>query len=346
MRISQISRRRALGAPLLATLALLIPAVSLAATRKPTEPKPRATTGSALHILGTSAQLTGVVIPNGTEASFYFQYGTTVAYGSQTPSQTIPLAAMKEKVGAPITGLLPGATYHYRLVAADTRGAVVPGRDHIFVVKTVPLKFEFTPGAQAVVGTPFVLSGTLRGFGNAGRRVIVQATTFPYLAPFAPIGPPAVTDANGRFSFRVANIATSTDFRVLTTDLRPLYSSVLNVKAAARVTLHVRSAGHTGLVRLYGTIAPAEVGAKLYIQLHKAVHRPGSSESTERFVSQFSTVVKKGGRTFSRFSVVVKVLHTGRYRALVRVVAGGAVVSGSSATVVLHPRPGATKRKR
>ena len=345
MRTSKIGRCGALSAPLLATVALLIPAASVAAVRKPAEPKPRATTGSALHILGTSAQLTGVVLPNGTEASFYFQYGTTAAYGSQTPTQTIPATATKEKVGAPITGLLPGATYHYRVVATDTRDAVVPGRDRTFVVKTVALKFEFTPGAQAVVGTPFVLSGTLSGFGNAGRRVIVQATTFPYLAPFTPIGPPAVTDANGRFSFRVANIAASTDFRVLTTDLRPLYSSVLNVKAAARVTLHARSSGHTGLVRLYGTIAPAEVGAKLYIQLHKAVRRPGSSESTERFVSQFSTVVKKGGRTFSRFSVVVKVLHTGRYRALVRV-RTGAVVSGSSATVVLHASPGATRRKK
>ena len=345
MRTSKIGRRLRLGAPLLATLVLLIPAASLATAKKPPEPKPRATTGSALHILATSAQLTGLVVPNGTSASFYFQYGTSAAYGSQTPTVALPVTATKEKVGAAIVGLLPGATYHYRLVAIDTLGAVVLGGDRSLVVKTVPLKFAFTPGAQAVVGTPFVLSGTLTGFGNAGRPVIVQATAFPYLAPFTPIGPPAVTDANGRFSFRVANIATSTDFRVVTTDLLPLYSSVLNVKAAARVTLHARSAGNTGLVRLYGTVAPAEIGAKLSIQLHKAVHSPGSFESVERFVTQFSTVVKKGGRTFSRFSVVVKVLHTGRYRALVGV-RTGAVVAGSSATVVLHASPGATKRRK
>jgi hypothetical protein len=341
MRCSKASRRIVLRAPLLATLALFAPASSLGRAVTP-----RASTGAALHILAGSAQLTGVVTPNGTEASFYFQYGTSTAYGAQTPTQAIPAGTAKAKVGAPVTGLLPGALYHYRLVATDTLGAVVPGHDHVFSVKVTPLKFEFTPGTQAVVGLPFLLSGTLRGFGNAGRQVILQATGFPYLTPFAPIGPPALTDANGRFSFRVANLASSTDFRVLTTDLRALYSPIFNVKAAARVTLHARSSGRTGLVRLYGTVAPAEVGAKLFIQLHKSITHPGSAETNEKFVSAFTTKVKKAGRTFSRFSVVVKVLHTGRYRALVRIGHGAPVVSGASATVVLHAPPGAGKRGR
>ncbi len=339
MRSSKANRRVALLAALLATLVLLAPAASLGRVVAP-----RVSTGAALHILASSAQLTGVVTPNGTEASFHFEYGTSTAYGAQTPTQAIPAGTTKAKVGAPVTGLLPGALYHYRLVATDTLGAVVPGRDHVFSVKVIPLKFEFTPGPQAVVGLPFLLSGTLHGFGNAGRQVILQATGFPYLTPFMPIGPAAVTDASGRFSFRVANLAGSTDFRVLTSDLRPLYSPILNVKAAARVTLHARSGGRTGLVRLYGTVAPAEVGAKLFIQLHKALTHPGSAETTEKFVSAFTTKVKKAGRTFSRFSVVVKVLHTGRYRALVRIAHGAPVVSGASATVVLHAAPGASKR--
>lgn len=346
---SRIGRHIALGAPLLAALALILPAASPGAL-KPAEPKPRATTGGALHILATSAQLTAIVNPNGRETSYYFQYGPSVAYGSQTPTLAVGSGTTRQKVGQAVSGLIPDTTYHFRVVAVNTSGAVALGRDRTFIAKGIPLRLEIDKPGLAVVGTPFVLSGTLRGLGAANHPVILQATVFPYIAPFANIGPPAVTNAAGRFSFRVANIGASTEFRVTTLDPRPLYSPITLARAAVRVVLHARSSGQAGLVRLYGTVSPAVVGAKVYFQLHKTVKGLPGTEPTAKFVSQFSTTVKKGGRTFSRFSLVVAVRHGGRYRAFVKLRPGPSPVeSGASSTVVLRASPLATgkgKRKK
>jgi hypothetical protein len=108
----------------------------------------------------------------------------------------------------------------------------------------------------------------------------------------------------------------------------------------------VRSSGHLGLVRLFGTVTPAAVGAQVEIQLEKKVRPRAGSEETEpaiRFATQFTTVVKKAGRTFSRFSLVATVRHGGHYRAFVKLKPGPLVSGSSTQTVLLHAAP--TKRK-
>src|SRR5215208_578837 len=93
----------------IATLAALAAAATAAA--------PSASTGPATSITSTSATLTGEVNPNSEPTTYHFEYGTTSAYGARTPDQG-PTAAVKQNVdvSAPITGLSPGTTYHYRLV--------------------------------------------------------------------------------------------------------------------------------------------------------------------------------------------------------------------------------------
>lgn len=350
MRSSKISRRIALGASLLAGVALTLPAGSQA-TPKQTEPTPRASTGAALHVLGTSAQLTALIDPDNVETSYYFQYGPTTAYGSQTPMVSVGNGTTNVKVGQAVSKLQPGATYHYRVLAVTSTGVVVSGRDRTFTTAAIALKFEIEKISQVVVGTPFVLSGTLDGSGSANHQVALQASPYPYLEAFTNIGAPGVTSATGRFSFHVASISSSTQLRVVTLDARPVYSPVVTVHAAVHVTLHVSSSGRQGLVRLYGTVTPAEVGAKVSFQLRKAVRPKQSeatteqSEATTRFVNQFVTVAKKDGRTSSRFSLVVHVRETGRYRAFVKVHTG-ALASGFSQTVVLHAAPTTVKKAK
>jgi hypothetical protein len=102
------------------------------------------------------------------------------------------------------------------------------------------------------------------------------------------------------------------------------------------------------LVRLFGTVTPAAVGAQVEFQLEKAV-RPGKSEESEtatRFVNQFVTVVKKARRTFSRFSLIVKIRHSGRYRAFVKLTRGPLASGISAQTVYIHAAPVKAKRKR
>jgi hypothetical protein len=320
---------------------LALPSGSAVASKAPTAP--RVVTGGALHAVISSAELTAVINPEGFATSYFFQYGTSPAFGLQTPAVSLGSGKTKIKVGQSIGGLRPGVLYYYRAVATYGPGRSVPGKERTFTLTGGKPKLELTKLPQVVVGTPFVLSGTLTGLNNANRTVMLQASPFPYLEAFTTIGPPAVTNALGRFAFRVANLTASTQFRAVTADVNPLYSLVITVGAAVKVTLHARSSG-VGLVRLYGTVSPAAVGAHVSFQLEKPV-RPGRKASEEegarKFVSQFSTIVKRATRTISRFSAIVKVRHTGRYRAYVKLRPGKLVSGYSVQTVVLH----ATKAK-
>ena len=79
-------------------------------------------------------------------------------------------------------------------------------------------------------------------------------------------------------------------------------------------------------MRLYGTVAPAEVGALVGFQLLT----PGRS------TNEGGTVVKAGTPTVSRFNRVVRLRHHGLYRALVKVSNDGAHVSDYSAPVLVR----------
>jgi hypothetical protein len=336
---------------LLTMSALLLVGATIAETASASTipPKPRVITSGATHVLTTSALLNAVVNPDGTATSYFFQYGPTTAYGLHTPTVSVGSGSTKLKVGQPVAGLQQGVVYHYRAVAVYNVNQTVLGRDLSFTPKQTPLAFEIAKNLQEVAGLPFILTGSLTGFGSAHHQVVLQASPHPYLSAFTSIGLPGITDAFGRFAFRVANLSTSTEFRVVTVDLRPVYSPVMTVHAAVRVTLRVRSSGHPGFVRLFGTVTPAVSHAVVQFQVQKVVRARGSeeSETTRRYVNQFTTVVKKGNASFSRFSLVVTVRHSGRYRASVKLPAGGPLVSGvSSQTVVLHAAPGKPKRKK
>ncbi len=93
----------------------------------------QAVTGPAEAVTVESAELTGYVDPGGSEATFYFEYGPTTAYGTRLP-------AVGEKTGSGETWksvsestdtLQTGASYHYRLVASDS-SRTIDGADHTF----------------------------------------------------------------------------------------------------------------------------------------------------------------------------------------------------------------------
>jgi hypothetical protein len=246
-------------------------------------------------------------------------------------------------VGQPVTGLLVG--YHYRIVASNSAG-VATGADRVFTPKALLNRVEVPKEARVIVyGSPLLLSGRISGSANAGRKVVLQSSPFPYLAPFVTISAPATTNALGSFSFRVTNLFGGAQLRVATLDPRPIYSPLIRVQVAVRVTFHARRAAH-GLTRLYGTVTPAVSGAVVRIQVAKAV-RPGKSEKETAFATQFTGKVKHATHGSSSFSMLVRLRHTGNYRALVRP-HEGALVSGSSAHIKLHaaPRPARKVKKK
>jgi len=58
-----------------------------------------------------------------TAVTYHFDYGPTTAYGSSTPSTDGSVPPGGLAVNAPLTGLEPFTTYHYRLVASDCTAA-------------------------------------------------------------------------------------------------------------------------------------------------------------------------------------------------------------------------------
>ncbi|MBI5577625.1 MAG: hypothetical protein HY895_00605 [Deltaproteobacteria bacterium] len=96
---------------------------------------PETNTGLATTIDLTSALLNGTVIPNGLTTTYYFEYGTTSAYGQQTPIRTTDAdASVAETVG----GLSADTAYHYRLVAANSSGTSY-GSDRSFQISSTAL---------------------------------------------------------------------------------------------------------------------------------------------------------------------------------------------------------------
>jgi hypothetical protein len=78
-----------------------------------------------------SAQLQGGVYPNGADTTYWWEYGTTSAYGQTTIPTDIGSGTDPVPVTDSLSGLSPGATYHYRLVAQNSIGTEY-GYDYTF----------------------------------------------------------------------------------------------------------------------------------------------------------------------------------------------------------------------
>lgn len=75
-----------------------------------------AVTDSATAVTSTSAALNGAVTPGGLETIWEFQWGTTSSYGHNTSPGGPLTDTGPDQVMAPISGLTPDTTYHYRLL--------------------------------------------------------------------------------------------------------------------------------------------------------------------------------------------------------------------------------------
>lgn len=101
-------------------------------------PPPNVATGPASQVGKNSATVTGVISPNKQATTYYFQYGTSTAYGSQTLAATVPAGTAPVTVSASIQGLEARTIFHYRIVALHGNTPPIPGADASFM--TLPLQ--------------------------------------------------------------------------------------------------------------------------------------------------------------------------------------------------------------
>jgi hypothetical protein len=70
----------------------------------------------------SSAQLEAGIYPNGYETTYWWQYGTSTAYGQQTAPAILAAGTTPVQVSSTLNGLSPLTAYHYRLAAQNTAG--------------------------------------------------------------------------------------------------------------------------------------------------------------------------------------------------------------------------------
>ncbi|MFM6849358.1 MAG: M36 family metallopeptidase, partial [Terrabacter sp.] len=97
---------------------------------------PVATTGDAREVAGTTATLAGTVDPTGTATEVAFEMGTTTAYGRRTTPVAAGAGTGPAAQAAAVDGLVPGTTYHFRVLALRGGAVVARGGDRTFTTLT------------------------------------------------------------------------------------------------------------------------------------------------------------------------------------------------------------------
>ena len=159
-----------LGALVLALSGLAIVSGAFAAAA------PTATTGAASAVSNSGATLSGTVNPAGQATTYAFEYGTTSNYTEQAAVQSAGSGAGAAPVSTEVKGLLPGTTYHFRLLATNP-GGTSAGVDASFTTSGIAppagttLKTTTGPPSAVEVGGA-KLTGTIDPAGaRAGETV-------------------------------------------------------------------------------------------------------------------------------------------------------------------------------
>jgi hypothetical protein len=118
---------------------------------------PDAKTNPASKLTKVTASLNGAVNGDGKPAKYHFQWGTTTAYGSSTP--TTSSGAGEEKISAALASLHAGTAYHFRLVVENENGVNV-GIDREFTTVAAVEALSTGP-VQGVKPTEATLTGSL-----------------------------------------------------------------------------------------------------------------------------------------------------------------------------------------
>ena len=124
---------------------------------------PVAVTGAAEALSQNGATLSGTVNPDGGTTSYAFQIGIDTSYGVQLFGAA-GAGREAQAVSFNVEYLQPGTTYHYRLVASNTGGAVY-GADETFTTPVFPAATLTAPGIKPLVAVPDVAFPVVPGEG-------------------------------------------------------------------------------------------------------------------------------------------------------------------------------------
>jgi hypothetical protein len=105
-------------------------------------------------VSSNGAHLQGGVYRNGRPTTYWWEYGTTTAYGQHTAPVSMGTGTTPIGISGTLTGLAPSTTYHYRLVAENSVG-IEAGYDFTFTtLAATPPSTGTTPPPSGGTPTP------------------------------------------------------------------------------------------------------------------------------------------------------------------------------------------------
>ena len=292
-------------------------------TSPPPAGAPTVMTGPVQGPTSTTATLTGTVNPKGSPTTFYFVFGTTIFYGSETPATSAGFGTKDVPVSAPIGSLAPNTTYHYKLIAFNSHGTTV-GQDAQFM--TGPPSAGITIAAfrtSVTFGQATAMGGSVLPPFAAGAIVVLSRGTSA-AGPFAGFAA-TIANATGAYSFVLVPSANA----FYRASANGANSPTLFIGVGFRITLVVSNTHprRGRLVRFHGRVGPRHNGLAVLIQ------RLGSDR---RWHTVARTRLRRTRGNASVYSTLIRVRRSGRYRAIVGPDAGH--LQGASGAVRIRVR--------
>ena len=114
---------------------------------------PVALTGPASAVGQNKATITATIDTQGLQTNYGFEIATSTNYGPPTGLGSVPAGASEAPVLLTLSGLLPGATYHYRIEASSLDGTSY-GADETFTTPLFANAFTTPPPSLPFVASP------------------------------------------------------------------------------------------------------------------------------------------------------------------------------------------------
>ena len=135
-------------------------------------PRPSATTTDAVPIAIDNAVINGDVNPNGLATTAWFEYGTDalLMQSGKTVDQAIGTGTTPVPIDQPITNLVQGTTYYYRVAAQNSAGTS-RGTISSFSAALLPPTVS-TSAANPVSNDNAVLNGDVNPNGLCDQRLV------------------------------------------------------------------------------------------------------------------------------------------------------------------------------
>jgi hypothetical protein len=159
-------RMRVVAAIVLVACGVLAVAISSAGSPSPASAAsspPAVTTSAASGVSQSGATLSGTVNPNGQSTTYYFQYGTSTSYGTQTGPAGVGAGTTPVDVHQAIYGLTPNTTYHYQLVAKSSAGTSY-GSDQTLTTPSTATSQVAVMGHEGFVSPGWIVGAELGCF--------------------------------------------------------------------------------------------------------------------------------------------------------------------------------------